>query len=57
MNRTLRSTPLKLSRNPSRMRWGLLLAALLLLAAPAFARSWKIARFDARYTVAMTARC
>ena len=34
------------------MRWGFLLAALLLLAAPLFARSWKIARFDARYTVA-----
>jgi uncharacterized membrane protein len=34
------------------MRWGCLLAALLLLAAPCFARSWKIARFDARYTVA-----
>jgi uncharacterized membrane protein len=34
------------------MRWGFLLAALLLLAAaPSFARSWKIARFDARYTV------
>jgi uncharacterized membrane protein len=34
------------------MRWGFLLAALLLLAAPSFARSWKISRFDARYTVA-----
>jgi uncharacterized membrane protein len=29
-----------------------LLVALLLLAAPSFARSWKISRFDARYTVA-----
>jgi len=48
MNRTLRST----LPNPSPMRWGCLLAALLLLAAPCFARSWKIARFDARYTVA-----
>jgi uncharacterized membrane protein len=48
MNRKLRSTLL----NPSRMRWGFLLAALLLLAAPSFARSWKIARFDARYTFA-----
>jgi uncharacterized membrane protein len=38
--------------NPSHLRWGLLLAVLLLLAAPLFARSWKIARFDARYTVA-----
>jgi uncharacterized membrane protein len=38
--------------NPSRLRWGLLLAAVLLLAANGFARSWKIARFDARYTVA-----
>jgi uncharacterized membrane protein len=37
--------------NPRLMRWGLLLAALLLLAAPSFARSWKISRFDARYTV------
>jgi uncharacterized membrane protein len=34
------------------MRWGFLLAALLLLAAPSFGRSWKIARFDARYTIA-----
>ncbi len=51
MNR-LRSTFLNRVQNPSRMRWGLLLAALLLLAAPLFARSWKIARFDARYTVA-----
>jgi uncharacterized membrane protein len=48
MNRTLRSTP----TNPSRLRWGFLLAILLLLAAPLFARSWHIARFDARYTVA-----
>ena len=48
MNRTLRS----ILPNPSPMRWGFLLAALLLLAAPSFARSWKIARFDARYTVA-----
>ena len=38
--------------NPSRTRWGLLLVALLLLTAPSFARSWKISRFDARYTVA-----
>ena len=38
--------------NPSRVRWGFLLAALLLLASPCFARSWTIARFDARYTVA-----
>lgn len=51
MTRTLRSTPLKLSWNPGRRRWGWLLAALLLLAAPAFARSWKISHFDARYTV------
>jgi uncharacterized membrane protein YgcG len=29
-----------------------LLAALLFLATPSFARSWKIARFDARYAVA-----
>jgi uncharacterized membrane protein len=34
------------------LRWGFLLAALLLLVAPTFARSWKIARFDARYTIA-----
>jgi uncharacterized membrane protein len=47
MNRTFR-----LLLNPSRTRWGFLLVALLLLAAPSFARSWKIARFDARYTVA-----
>jgi uncharacterized membrane protein len=33
------------------VRWGLLLAALLLLAASCFARSWKVARFDGRYTV------
>jgi uncharacterized membrane protein len=33
------------------MRWGLLLATLLLLAVPLFARSWKVARFDARYTM------
>jgi uncharacterized membrane protein len=33
------------------MRWGFLLAVLLLLAAPLFARSWEIARFDARYTI------
>ncbi len=37
--------------NPSLGRWGFLLATLLLLAAPAFARSWTIARFDSRYTV------
>jgi uncharacterized membrane protein YgcG len=37
--------------NPSLLRWGFLLAALLLLAAPCFARTWSIARFDARYTV------
>ncbi len=48
MNPTPRST----LPNPSPIRWGFLLAALLLLAAPSFARSWKIARFDARYTVA-----
>jgi uncharacterized membrane protein len=47
MNRNFRSL-----LNPSRLRWGFLLAALLMLAAPSFARSWKIARFDARYTVA-----
>jgi len=46
MNRTL-ALP-----NPSRIRWGFLLVALLLLATPSFARSWRIARFDARYTVA-----
>lgn len=40
-----------LPANPSRLRWGFLLAAILLLAAPSFARSWEIARFDARYTV------
>ena len=50
MNR-LRSTFLNRVQNPSRVRWGLLLATLLLLAAPLFARSWKVARFDARYTV------
>lgn len=48
MNWTQPSTAL----NPGRLRWGLLLAVLLLVAAPCFARSWKIARFDARYTVA-----
>ena len=37
--------------NPSLLRWGFLLAALLLLATPGFGRSWSIARFDARYTV------
>jgi len=47
MNQTFRSL-----LNPSLTRWGFLLAALLLLAAPSFARSWKIARFDARYTIA-----
>ena len=50
MNR-LRSTVLNRVPNPSRMRWGLLLATLLLLAVPLFARSWKVARFDARYTM------
>jgi uncharacterized membrane protein len=34
------------------MRWGFLLAALLMFAAPTFARNWKISRFDARYTIA-----
>jgi uncharacterized membrane protein len=48
MNQPLRLTP----PNPSRLRWGFLLAALLLLATPGFARSWTIARFDSRYTVA-----
>ena len=48
MNRTLRTT----LSNPSLLRWGCLVAALLLLVAPCFARSWKIARFDARYTIA-----
>lgn len=48
MNWNLRSTLL----NPSRLRWGFLLATLLLLAAPSFARSWKVSHFDARYTVA-----
>ncbi len=52
MNRTRRSAHLNTLQNPSRMRWGFLLAALLLLAAPSFARSWKISHFDARYTVA-----
>ena len=52
MNRTRRSAHLNTLQNLSRMRWGFLLAALLLLAAPSFARSWKISRFDARYTVA-----
>jgi len=37
--------------NPSRLRWGLLLSLVLLLASPGFGRSWKIARFDARYTI------
>jgi uncharacterized membrane protein len=46
MNRTFRSR-----LDPSLTRWGFLLATLLLLAAPSFARSWKIARFDARYTI------
>jgi uncharacterized membrane protein YgcG len=36
---------------PSRFRWGLLLAALLLLATPLFARSWHISRFDVRCTI------
>ncbi len=48
MNRTQRSTFL----NPGRLRWGCLLAVLLLVAAPSFARSWKISRFDAHYAVA-----
>jgi uncharacterized membrane protein YgcG len=47
MNRNFRSL-----LNPSRLRWGFLLAALLLMALPGFARSWSIARFDARYTIA-----
>jgi len=34
------------------MRWGLLLAVMVLLTAASFARSWKISRFDARYTMA-----
>ena len=38
--------------NPRNWRVGLLLAALLWLAAPCFARSWSIARFDTRCTVA-----
>ena len=48
MNRTQHSTIL----NPGRLRWGFVLALLLLMASPSFARSWKISRFDARYTVA-----
>ncbi|PSH03963.1 MAG: hypothetical protein CXZ00_09095 [Acidobacteria bacterium] len=48
MNRPLRCSFL----NPSRSRWGFMLAALLLLAVPSFARSWSISRFDARYTIA-----
>ena len=48
MNRPSRFAPL----NPSRLCWGFLLAVILLLASPAFARSWMIARFDAHYTVA-----
>jgi uncharacterized membrane protein YgcG len=48
MNRTLSTT----RPNFSPLRWACLLAALLLLGAPCFARSWKIARFDARYAVA-----
>jgi uncharacterized membrane protein len=53
MNQPLRLTP----PNPSRLRWGFLLALLLLLAtslllvSPCFARSWSVARFDTRYTV------
>ncbi len=38
--------------NPSRLRWGSLLLLLVLASAPSFARSWHIARFDARCTVA-----
>ena len=48
MNRPLPFAPLY----PSRLCWGFLLAVILLLASPAFARSWMIARFDAHYTVA-----
>jgi uncharacterized membrane protein len=47
MNRNSRSL-----LNPSRLRWGFLLAALLFMALPGFARTWNIARFDARYTIA-----
>jgi uncharacterized membrane protein len=47
MNRSMRCTPF----NSRHLRVGLLLAALLWLAAPCFARSWSIARFDARYTM------
>ncbi len=42
----------RLPINPSRLRWGFLLAAILLFTAPLFARTWEIAHFDARYTVA-----
>ncbi len=48
----LRSTLRSTFADPSRICWGFLLAVLLLLATPSFARSWKIARFDARYTMA-----
>jgi uncharacterized membrane protein len=34
-----------------RLRWGWLLAMVLLLASPLFARSWTIARFDSRYAI------
>ena len=36
---------------PGLLRWGLLLAALLLFASPLLARDWSIARFDSRYTI------
>ena len=38
--------------NPSRLRWGSLLLLLVIATAPAFARSWRIAHFDTRCTVA-----
>ncbi len=47
MTATLRSP-----MNPSRLRWGLLILLLALLTAPAFARSWRIAHFDTRCTIA-----
>ena len=53
MTQPLTTQPLPFAPpNPSRLRWGLWLAALLLLASPLFARSWTVARFDSRYTVA-----
>ena len=45
-------TPRSSRSGLSQLCWGLCLAMLLLLALPAFARSWHVSRFDTRCTIA-----